>query len=220
MAKKAVDKKTTGKKSVTKKKPASKELESKESMKTKQENIEQVSKKRIIFNIVLNIVFIWFLIGAFFFPPAIPAVIGIFILIKVVGNKKYTRMLGEAARIALAHIALAVEEVMKTGAALVFHTHVILTGTTKEFYNLIGGEAGAKKILDTYGKFIAEVGKITVDAGIVTVKAIAEVTKHTIRRLEEEQQRRLTASERKTIKDNIGIFLNNNAEDAECEYID
>jgi len=162
-----------------------------------------MSKKKIVFNIVLSIFFIWCLIGAIIvFPPAILAVIVIYLFILLFPkNKEDIRNQGKMVRGVVEYFGTMAEEAGKTGAALTYYGGIVIKGTVEEFYKRIGGEAGAKKILDTLGKFGVEAGKIIVEASIVTGKVIASVTEYTMERIEQEKRRKLNKSERDLIDD-------------------
>jgi len=162
------------------------------------------SKKRIVFEIILTIFFIWCLIGAIVvFPPAIIAVIGIYLLILLIPkNKKEIETVGVKTRQVIDYLGAWAAELGKTGAVLTYHGGVIIKGTTEEFYRLIGGEEGAKKILETLGKVTVEAGKIVVNAGIEAGKVVVALTRYTMDRIDQERAR-LSADERRLLDEDV-----------------
>lgn len=161
-----------------------------------------MSKKT--FKIVWTIIMIWPLIGSFFFPPAIPVVVAIyFIVLKFPKDKDDLRKLGEKTRGAIEYLGTMAEEAGKTGAVLSYYGGVVIKGTVEEFYKRIGGEEGAKRILNTLGKFSEEVGKTLVEAAIVGGKVIAEVSEYTKERIEQEKTQRLDESDRNLLDEYV-----------------
>ncbi|MCL2128872.1 MAG: hypothetical protein FWH35_00765 [Treponema sp.] len=169
-------------------------------------------KRRIIFIIILTIVFIWLLIGAIIFPPAIPVVIAIYFLILFFTGKKEEvksriKIVGEKTRDVIDIGSTALEEAGKTAANISVNATRIIAKTVEQGYNAMGREEGARKALEALGKFTEAGLKIGVEATIVGGKVIAEVSKYTMQRIEQEKGKSLTAPEKKLLNEYVEFVV-------------
>ena len=167
--------------------------------------------KKTKINIILTILFGWCLTGAILVvPPAILPVIAIYIfLLLFPKNKKDVETAGETVRNGIEYIGTWGKEISKTGVTIGVVTGILIKETVEEFYKRIGGDEGAKKAIKALGK-LAETGlKICVEATIVAGKVVASVTKHTMKRIEQERN-----SEKKLLDDSVEWRIINDDEEA------
>jgi len=164
-----------------------------------------MSKGRKIFIIVMNIIFIWFLIGSFLFLlPAIPIVIILYMLIRFFTGKKEEviarlEKAGGKTRDILEIGTKAGIELGKTAATFVVGGGKIITETVNEGYKQIGGKEGIKKAIKLLGKFTEAGLEIGIETTIVAGKVVVNVSRYTKKRINEE----LDESQRKLLKDNV-----------------
>ena len=174
--------------------------------------------------IILTIIFIWVLIGSIFAAlktgsPAAPVVVIILFIIAFLfpRNKKEVAKFEKKVLNGVDYTGAWGKLIGKTGAALTYHGGLIIKGTVEEFYTRIGGEEGAKRILNTLGKFSVGAGKICIEAGIVTGKVVVALTKYTMRRINQEMdQMKLSKSERKLLDEEVEWKIFDN----DAEYTD
>ena len=170
-------------------------------------------KARIIFIAVLTFIFIWPLIGAILtLPPAIPVVIVAYILILFfTGRKEEVKArinaVGDKTRDAVEVGGAFMEDAGRTAVVLTANVVKAVSGTAKEGYKQIGEEEGVKKALEALGK-LSEVGlKLTVEAGIVAGKVVVEVSKYTMKRIQQEQRKRLESSDRRFLEEFVEFVV-------------
>jgi len=169
-------------------------------------------KERKIFIIVTTIIFIWFFIGSFLFPPAIPFVIILYMLILFFTGKKEEvitrlRKAGEKIRDMIEIAVTTGTELAKTAVTIVFGGGKIIKGTINEGYKQIGEKEGIKKAINLLGKFTEAGLEIGIETTIVAGKVVVNVSRYAMKRINEEKKLLLDKPERKLLEECVDFVV-------------